>query len=62
MVLMAGLEALVAALEVGDGREEMAVAMIERVVRAEDMVEKLRKFEKVEKHIGLIGRCGNSSR
>jgi hypothetical protein len=38
MALIAGLEALVAALEVGDGREEMAVATIERVVRAEDMV------------------------
>jgi hypothetical protein len=47
-VLMAGLEALVATLEVGDGREEMAVVTIERVVRAEDMVKQLRMFENVE--------------
>jgi hypothetical protein len=54
MALMIGLEDLVAVLEVGDGREETAVATIERVVRAEDMVGSLRKYRNVERQmVGL---------
>jgi hypothetical protein len=40
---MVGLDDLVAALKVGDGREEMVIATIERVVRVEDIIGSLRK-------------------